>query len=299
MKPPVRIVKYVDTCCLGIIGAGGLGTSHSSTCTDGYNTNHIGVKIAAAILKAAYDRNMFYLMKKVNKIYVLCVDGEVGHWTCPYGVRDSIKYWLDQFGIPYTVVNSMDKWWNLLTNPEENVAFVNCHGEGVPVPPQYGWIYNSTDGWNANYKSVAYNFYVDLLTTIKDNRWLWIEPIGYTWYNAFQNGVCTCQKGALGAYSVDNAFKNVFGFGCNCWGYRTYKASLLMKQLFKDAYGESIDSFYCPRGFKIGTDFRLRVHWLGVNDKYHVGLITPETVLLTLKKPIRMLKPVRLLEVRA
>lgn len=298
MVSPARVIKYTDTCCFVIIGAGALGPSHTSTCANGYNPNHIGVKISVAILKVAYDRDMIYLKKKVDKIYILCVDGEVGHWTCPYGVRDSIKYWLNKFNIPYTIINSMEMWWNILTNPEKNVAFVNCHGEGVPVPPQYGWIYNSTDGWNPDYKLVAYDFYVYLLTVIKDNQWLWVEPIGYTWYNAFQNGICTCYKGALGSHSLANAFKNVFGFGISCWGYRIYTPALLMKQLFEDLYNETVSSFNCARGFRVYTDHKLKVHSVGNCDQYHVGLITPEPVLLMLKKPIRVLKPTQIVEVK-
>lgn len=131
---PTRVVGYADTMVFTIIGAGGSGTAHSTTCTDGYNPNHLGVRIASAIARCMYEGVFF--KKKVNKVYILSVDGEVGHWTCPFGVRDSFKYWFDTWGIPYTVINSQTTWWSLLQNPEPGILVVNTHGEAVPVPPR-------------------------------------------------------------------------------------------------------------------------------------------------------------------
>jgi len=295
---PTRVFRSINTMVFTIIGSGGLGTSHNPACTDGYNPNHIGVKIASATIRCMYERVFF--KKTADKIYILSVDGEVGHWTCPFGVRDSIKYWLDQWGISYTVIDRQSAWWNLLQNPEPGVLVVNTHGEAVPVPPDYGWVYNDVDGWNPDYKTVCYNFYVDLLTKIRDNKWVWIEPIGYTWYNATQNGMCTCQgpNGALGSRSIRNAFNTVFGYGVSCWGNRTYYPTELLKRMYEYAYGTTIGNYGVPRGFTIGTTYDGRVHSLGIvnptsgyPDGYRVGMITGEQVLLATITPTRIISP--------
>ena len=154
------------------------------------------------------------------------------------------------------------------------------------------------DGWNPDYKTVCYNFYVDLLTTIRDYRWVWIEPIGYTWFNATQNGMCTCQKGALGGTSINNAFNTVLGYSINCMGDRRYRETELLKNLYSYAYGETVGSFNMPRGFRIGASYEFRVHPLGMVDPtsgypngYRVGMITGEQVLLTTITPTRIISP--------
>ena len=260
------------------LGGGALGTSHKPDCTDGYNPNHIAVKISCALIYAFYH-GLF--RKFVKKVYILCVDGEVGHWTCPYGVRDSVKYWLEKWGIPYEVIDTHDKWYNILTSGEKDLLIINTHGEAVPIPPQYAVIYDPSSGWVSNYKDVCKQFYIDLLKTIDSGRWVWIEPIGYTWYNAVQNGKCTCQgpDGALGSGMIDTAFKSVWGYGINCWGHRDYMPNQYLRALYKKVYGEDIGVFHMPRGHYV-ADMR-KSHDLAVDTKtgdYHVGLLAREGV---------------------
>lgn len=292
MPSAVRI-KYQDTGTLCILGGAGLGTPDDVNCTDGYNPNAIQIKITCAIIYCATRYDIPLIKKKVGKVYILCIPTDPGHWTCPIGVRDSIRYWLDSWGISYTIIDNYTTWYNLsIASPEYDILVINTHGEGVPVPPDYGWVYDAVNGWNSNYKTVCYNFYTDLLTTIKNYRWLYIEPIGYPWYNAFQNGQCTHlgPNGALGSQSISNSCKTVLGYNINCFGNRTYYPDLTLKQMFQKVYNETISSFTMPRGYKLyTTDYECINHVLARDylNYYHIGLFTPIKTLMNVRYKVR------------
>jgi len=154
-------------------------------------------------------------------IYVIQTS-DPGHWTNPQAFFETLSSYLSDAGIPFTKLDTYDKIWNTLwsDNPPTNIIIINTHGEGQPIPTQYGLIYDTSAGdFAPDYKTVAQNYYKDLAARVRDYNWLLIEPIGYTFFNAQQNGHCTCEKGAIGTAGL-NSFLSVINVSTDCWGER-------------------------------------------------------------------------------
>jgi len=155
------------------------------------------------------------------KIYIIKTS-DPGHWTTPSDFYNTLTQYLSDAGYSWILLDDYDKIWNTLwsDNPPRNIVIINTHGEGQPVPTQYGLIYDTSTGdFTPDYKDVAKNYYRDLATRVKDYNWLLIEPIGYTYFNAMQNRHDTAEKGAIGSAGI-NSFLSVINVSTDCWGYR-------------------------------------------------------------------------------
>lgn len=178
------------------------------------------------LLEAVWKGKRTPIKRYINApIYIIQTD-DPGHWTSPPDFFNTLSQYLNDAGIPFTKLGTYDDIWNTLWSdpPPENIIIINTHGEGQPIPPQYGLIYDtSTDSFTSDYKTVAYNYYKDLGTRIRDYGWLVIEPIGYTFFNAMQYGHDTAEAGALGEAGLNNCL-SVIGLSTNCWSHPIQEA---------------------------------------------------------------------------
>jgi hypothetical protein len=108
------------------------------------------------------------------KIYVLAVKDAQSWWTDHNKLCERILYYLDKaakdLGLSFDVevVDSIEKWEKLMSEPPLNAVVINAHGEAIPVPPKYG-----TD-WQT--------FLRDLATNMVGRGWVFVNPIGYGFY---------------------------------------------------------------------------------------------------------------------
>jgi len=151
-------------------------------------------------------------------IYIICNPDDPGHWTNPTAFRDTLTQYLDRYGFPYTVLDTYDKIYNtIFENPPSRAIFINTHGEGHPIPPQFGTIYDtSINDFTSDYKTVAKNYYKELASRAIQYEWVLIEPIGYAFFNAMQHGHDTAEKGAIGGDGL-NSFLSVIGKTTDCF----------------------------------------------------------------------------------
>ena len=214
-----------------IIGGPGQGTPHNPNCTDGYNPNSYAIKLTALIVKKIYD-GFSYLTELSNyPVQIIRSSNDGGHWSCPSGVRDSLTYWFDQWGIPWTEVSTYTELEALYLDPHGII--INTHGEAMPIPPAIYSIYDPSTGWDSNYKNNIYQFYREYLYRVVTNGALHIEPIGYTWYNATQNGMCTSQGAPQGVPGGSSIYRATYyatgGYVSDCWGSTVKPTSFIAK----------------------------------------------------------------------
>ncbi|MEM1829677.1 MAG: hypothetical protein QXV79_03455 [Thermofilaceae archaeon] len=112
-------------------------------------------------------------------IYILNVRESQGWWSTPELLTTRIMDLLDTARRDLTidfrveVIDSIERWEDLLTAAPPNAVIVNAHGELVPVPPGYGV------DWQT--------FYRDLAMNIIYKGWVWVNPIGYGFYYVTYN----------------------------------------------------------------------------------------------------------------
>jgi hypothetical protein len=113
------------------------------------------------------------------KIYILAVRESQSWLTNHIKLCERILYYLDKaakdLGLSFDVevVDSIEKWEKLMSEPPLNAVVINAHGELVPVPPKYG----------TNWPS----FLRDLATNMVGRGWVFANPVGYGFYYATYN----------------------------------------------------------------------------------------------------------------
>ena len=112
-------------------------------------------------------------------IYILKVSESQGSWTTPELLTMRIREYLESAAkdlnlvFSVEVIDSIEKWERMMSEPPPNAVIANAHGELVPVPPRYG-----TD-WQS--------FYRDLAMNIVYKGWVFVNPIGYGFYYVTYN----------------------------------------------------------------------------------------------------------------
>jgi hypothetical protein len=113
------------------------------------------------------------------KIYILSVRESQSWLTDHIKLCERILYYLDKaakdLGLSFDVevVDSIEKWEKLMSEPPLNAVVINAHGEVVPVPPKYG------SDWQT--------FLRDLATNMVGRGWVFVNPIGYGFYYVTYN----------------------------------------------------------------------------------------------------------------
>ncbi len=112
-------------------------------------------------------------------IYILNVRESQGWWSTPdlltSNMRDLLQSAAEDLGLSFSVVviDSIEGWERLVSEPPPDAVIVNAHGELVPVPPKYG-----TD-WQS--------FYRDLAMNIMYRGWVFVNPVGYGFFYVTYN----------------------------------------------------------------------------------------------------------------
>ena len=189
----------------------------------GFDTYYdLASKHIVTLLEAVWKGKRTPIKDFIRSTVYIIQTSDPGHWTDPSSFFNTLSSYLNNVGIPFIKLDNYDKIWNTLwsDNPPRNIIIINTHGEGQPIPPQYGLIYDPDAGdFTSDYKTVACNYYKDLAIRVRDYNWLVIEPVGYTYYNAMQYGHNTAEKEAIGPDGL-NSFLSVINASTDCWGFR-------------------------------------------------------------------------------